>query len=187
VYGFWSNQNSSAVRFLAILFPAVFLGHLAQVEPSNSIIGERYWFDAYIAIVVLAAGGVLSLLDKFRTPRSQVIAVFVLLSMVQVAMMAVTIPQLAKQAWSKREVRRTAEQYHDRYCVVFLQDSVPEFYGAHLNLNRPDWKQASAIYLVDPGPNDRAAWATLLGRREWVVVTYNPTAGLATAESYSLD
>src|SRR5262249_29288285 len=128
VYGFWSYRDSGAVRVLAAVFSAIVLGHLVQPEGSFSFIGEPYWFEAYFAFVGLAAGGLLCLFHGRRMPRSHAIAAILLLTVIQVAMTAAACPRMDNPGLSRRVVRRTAERYGDRHCVVFLEDNPPAFY-----------------------------------------------------------
>ncbi|MGA2647105.1 MAG: hypothetical protein ABSF15_20540 [Candidatus Sulfotelmatobacter sp.] len=43
----------------------------------------------------------------------------------------------------------------------------------HFNLNEPDWRKASRVYLVDLGPAARSEWACRVGRPDWIVLDYD--------------
>lgn len=173
-YGFWiTRKQSSGARILATLFAAMVLGHLVQFESSSSVLGERYWYEAYFCITVLAARGLVELISGLKT--SAVMARFTLTAVatIQLVVLAASAIRLDATSGPRREVRQLAETYDHCHCVVFLEDKHP-FYGQHLNLNGPEWKSADVFYAIDPGPSERDAWAARLGRREWVVLTYDP-------------
>jgi hypothetical protein len=180
VYKFRSSRPKSPAPWILLALPcALVLAHLVQFEGSFSLIGERYWFEGYFAIVVLAADGLTRLLAAWRPDRRAVTAVAIGLTAAQLVMMSAVATKLDAKTLPGRELRRAAETYKYCDCVVYLADTPTVFYGSHLNLNGPDWPSAGVFYAVDPGPDERAKWAGILHKRRWVVVKYDVQRSVA--------
>jgi hypothetical protein len=183
IYTFWASRPTSPAQWILLALPcALVLAHLVQFEGSASIIGERYWFEGYFAIVILAAEGLTRLLTSWRPPRQAVIAVAISLVATQIVMMAAAAAKLDAISLPRREMRRMAETYRSCNCVVYFADTPETFYGSHLNLNSPDWPSAGVFYAVDPGPDERAKWAGMLHRRRWVVLKYDDQRSTAVID-----
>ncbi len=182
-YTLWKDRKRSAVWLLAALLPALALGHLVQVESSGSRIGERYWFEGYFAIALLAGRGVLLLLDWWPISRRLMYTGVGILTAAQLTLSFLSAREMVAASEPGRLVREAAERYRDCRCVVFLADGGYPLRGFHLNPNRPDWKSAEVFYLVDPGPAERPAWAARFGRSEWRVIRYDPESRAARIES----
>jgi len=137
--GFWKNRKSSPMVWLLLsLFVVIVLGHLVQTEDSGSILGERYWFEAYFAVAILAAQGIAAVAAALESPRRSLIAAGCAQLAVQL-MVTIAGSSLVLQ-WSAPyiAVARPAGQYRDCRCVVFLKSSLPIFAAQHLNLNGPN-------------------------------------------------
>jgi len=188
-YGFWVKRQSQAACILALLFPAIFLAHFAQTFSSSPIVGERYYFEAYIAVVVLAGYGTQALLLRLRTQRKYAILVAVLLTIVQGAMTVVGARQISLVGKPYREVTKVAETYRNCRCAIFLKSSTDKelsYFSPNLNFDGPAWKPGDSDYLNDPGPAERGAWANAFGWHDWAVVTYDPQTQTARSETYHL-
>jgi hypothetical protein len=182
VAGYWLyRKHSRAVTLLAALFCAMVLGHFVQVESSSSVIGERYWFEAFFAVSILAAAYLVQLTSAKRLGRAAAMTAITGLVLAQAALIVAAAIRLDDTSEPRREVRQLAESYQHCHCVVFLRDN-PPFFGEHLNLNGPDWQQADVFYAIDPGGSQRDEWATRLGRRGWVLLTFNPSGHRAETE-----
>jgi hypothetical protein len=184
VFGYWSDRLGTMSRPLAVFFPAMMIGHLDQTESSSSTIGERYWFEAYFAVTLLAARGLSTLISSWRTAKPQLATAMTVLTCVQIGICMSATHLLDSRSLPRCEVRKVAEEYRERECIVFLEDSPPVFFGEHLNLNEAEWKRYPAFYLVDPGPGERAAWAKLFGRSMWVVIKYDEESKKAFAREF---
>ncbi len=182
--GFWAHRNDSQTAWVLMsLFAAIVLGHLVQFESSGSVIPERYWFEGYFGVCILAGEGLLVALRTLRPSRRTLAAGACALSLIQMEMTAAASRILVARSSPSAAVRTIAETFSDCQCVVFLRDSPPLFYGAHLNRNGPDWKSAGAFYAVDPEPEQRSSWTRTLSRNRWIVVSYDPItqAGVVVA------
>jgi len=181
--GFWKNRKTSPVVWLLLsLFLVIVLGHFVQTENSGSVLAERYWFEGYFAVAILAAQGIAAVVAALESPQRSLIAAGCSLLAVQL-MVTIAASKIVLQASApSRAVAHLAGQYRDCRCVVFLRSSPPFFAAEHLSLNGPDWQQAQVFYAVDPGPEQRMVWTRTLGRQRWVVVGYDPVAGRAQRE-----
>jgi hypothetical protein len=181
--GFWKNRKTSPMVWLLLsLFLVIVLGHLVQTEDSGSVLAERYWFESYFAVAILAAQGIAAVVAAFKSPRPSVIAAGCSLLAVQLMVTIAASKIVLQRSAPSIAVAHLAGQFRDCRCVVFLRSSPPFFAAQHLNLNGPGWQQEQVFYAVDPGPGQRMAWARTLGRERWVVVGYDPLAGRALQE-----
>jgi len=181
--GFWKNRRTSPMVWVLLsLFVAIVLGHLLQTEGSGSVLAERYWFEGYFAVAILAAQGIAVTFQALCPPRRSLIAAGCALMAVQAMVTLAGVKIMLRRSAPSIAVAHLAGQYSDCRCVVFLKSSPPDFYAEHLNLNGPDWAQAKVFYAVDPGPGERMVWTRTLGRERWVVVGYDPFARRAQQE-----
>ncbi len=65
-YGFWRRRRQPAARVLAGLFAVLVLGHVLQIEDSDTPIGERHYWEAFFAAALLAGMGYRDLLTRVR-------------------------------------------------------------------------------------------------------------------------
>jgi hypothetical protein len=180
IYALWVSKPKSSVPWILLALPcALVCAHLVQFEGSGAPIGERYWFEGYFAIVVLAAEGLRCLLVAWRPDHRTVVALVIGLAATQLGMMAEASTKLDEHNLPFREIARAARTYGNCDCVVYVMDTPPQFYGAHLNLNGPDWPSARVFYALDPGPGERARWTGILHRRRWVVLRYDSRSRVA--------
>jgi len=78
---------------------------------------------------------------------------------------------------------RAAQGYRNCNCVVYIENSLPAFYGPNLNLNGPDWPSAGVFYALDPGLEGRAKWAAILHKQRWVALRYDTPRGVAMVDA----
>ena len=183
-YGFWkARREGPEVWILAALFPVFVLGHLVQPQGSGSFIGERYWFEAFFAAVILGARGGVLLMRSRKPDRHTALAAVSVLTAVQIVLTASAIQAMACRSRPYREVRAAAEVYRDSRRVVFLHRG-GGFEPTHLNLNRADWRAAPAFYL---GSSWRRCGTCRVGAalrpRAVERLSYDPTQGVARTQS----
>ncbi|MGH9584590.1 MAG: hypothetical protein ACRD4O_16835, partial [Bryobacteraceae bacterium] len=73
-YGVWSHRRSWRTWILAALFPALVVAYLADAGGPSSVVGERYWFEGFVSITVLAGQGLVTLASAWRIPRRLALA-----------------------------------------------------------------------------------------------------------------
>lgn len=185
-WGCWSRRALPAVRILGVVYPALIIGHLVQPEWSAWVIGERYWFEGYFAVAVLAAAGMANLNARWQLSARMRLTVAVVLTTWGAGTCVAAVNYLEFVSSHRRTVAEAVGRLRDRPCVVFLADTPPAFYGEHLNLNEADWRSAPRVVLRDPGARDRPLWTRLFGRDQWVVITYDPVRRRADSVTYRL-
>jgi hypothetical protein len=90
----------------------------------------------------------------------------------QLCQQVVSVPAIVSRSTISRQVRMAIRKSPR---LVFLKG--PEEFGSfipkHANWNGPDWRRADHVFLVDPGPSERASWAARLGETSWQAVGYD--------------
>jgi hypothetical protein len=180
--GLWHNRKSFPMVLLLSFFIVIVGGHLIQVEPSASIAGERYWFEALFGIAILAAEGTVTLLRRFGPSKRSLAVLGCCMFAAQSAITAAAVSYMWNSDRANRTVAQLAAKYVNCQCVVFIKNS-PPFYARNMNLNRPEWEHERVFYAVDPGSaNERKAWTQTLGWDRAAVIYYDPVLGIARRE-----
>jgi hypothetical protein len=183
-YGLWSQRRSWAAWLLAAVFPALVIGYLADSAGPSSIIGERYWFEGFFGISVLAGQALVTLVSAWRIRKRVAISAIASLTCAQLALTVATVTVLYSFSEPYATVRTVAERYKDCHCAVFIGDTPPGFYSRNMDMNSANWQRAGVFYFNDPGPEHRQLWANRYGWHNWVVVDYDPQTRSATARMY---
>jgi hypothetical protein len=184
-YGFWvTRREHPAAAMLLALFAAMVVAHFVQPEYSASVVGERYWFEGYVSIVVLAAGGIARLFETCRPARALAAALVGAALVVQAATMVTAGFMLDRLSSPQRAIESAASRYRDCDCVIFVS-SAPPLFPQHFMLNRPDWYRQRSFQAVDPGPGERSRWTGILGKRNWVLIEYISETGRAVASKWN--
>lgn len=172
-YALWYEpRNRAAVFMMMAPFPVTVFLYLAQPEAAAGVNGGRYYFEPFCLGCIVAARGLMLLLDKnpiARPAASLLLLVFGALQLTQHVVASSALLGLSKPS---REVWQRA-QGEER--VVFLhgvEDNGP-FIPKFCNWNDPDWRHARHVFLVDPGSEARQAWAARFGEAEWRVVGFS--------------
>jgi hypothetical protein len=182
-------RTAPGLRLLALFFPALVVAHLVQTETSASFLGERYYFEGFFGIPILAARGFTLLGDRWGASKPAVAGLLVGLALVQVGDVTLAGLLIKRQSALYGEAATLAQQLPDRPCVVFLagQDNdTSRFIPKHFNRNSADWEKAGQVFLVDPGVDQRPMWTSRLGRREWVAIGSDRRDGVRLQESGTL-
>jgi hypothetical protein len=183
-YGYWIHRHSSAGRILAAIFPTIVLAHFTWIYTGTPIVGERFFYEGYFSVVVLAACGLQALVARWGTPKAAVLKAAAALAVLQIGMTAVGGNEMVKHYKPYLEVERAAAAEQNCHCAVFLKstEDIYIFDGSYLNMNTPAWKSAHVFYLNDPGPEGRAYWASRFGWHDWVVISYDAQSQKAVVE-----
>jgi hypothetical protein len=172
-YALWhETSRRREVWILASLYIALVLAYLAHPDGSGVFLGERFHFEAFFALMLLAARGLQLLAQRWSTQRWALTWVMLLLAIVQIAQQGVTVNAIAHRTEPYRKVRE-AIAASGIPGLVFLHDA-PGFAGRYFNLNDADWRHAARVYLLDAEPEHRAQWACRYGASAYTVVTYDP-------------
>lgn len=172
-YALWRETNRrQEVWILASLYFALVLAYLAHPDGSGVFFGERFHFEAFFALMLLAARGLQLLAQSWSVRRPALVWVMLLLVLMQLAQQGVTVKAIARRTEPYRRVRESIAA-SGISGLVFLHDA-PGFAGRYFNLNDADWRHAVRIYLLDAEPERRAHWACRYGAQAYTVVTYDP-------------
>jgi hypothetical protein len=172
------NRSRREVYFLAALFTSLVLAYLAHPDGYGVLLGERFHFEAFFAVVLLAARGLQLLLEHWKTSRAAFISAVLVLGILQLGQLTAAAHAVSKIGEPYRRVREAVEQ-PEISGLVFLHDN-DGFVAKLFNLNAADWRHASRIYLIDAQPELRAEWACRYGFSRWSVVSYDARTRQAT-------
>ena len=157
---------------LSLLFPMLIGAHIFQSESSSSFDGERYYYEGYAALCIVAARGYLLLIERWRV-RSRAatggVAALAALHVVFIAIMLHDV-QVRVAPWRAAYEASIAQP---RPALVFLGGTSRAFATKHANWNEARWRTARTIFLNDPGATRRDQVACRFHRPAYRVVTYD--------------
>jgi hypothetical protein len=168
---FKEREHRNEVWILASIYGALVLAYLAHPDGYAVFFGERFHFEAFFALLLLAARGFQLLVEGWRTPHRALAWAALLFAVMQATQQCQTVATVARRGEPYRKVREAVAASNPS-GLVLLHDG-PGFDAKHLNLNAADWRHARTIYLVDAEPEHRDEWACRYGVPEWTVVTYD--------------
>ena len=181
-YAIWREREYVwEARVLGALSLVLVLAYLVQAGVSVEFIGERYYFESFFAVLILAARGVTLLMNEHRFGQRAFTAVLGLLVAFEIGRFVLAAPVFWTRIQPYRQVLAATERLGDKRYTVFLHDGEP-FVAKHLNPNRADWHNGSQMFLIDPEPVERDTWACRMDRPEWVVIGYDQAHATATEE-----
>jgi hypothetical protein len=175
------REHRAGNWLLTGLFLALVVGYGATRMVSGSSFGERYYYEAYFALCLLAAHG-LRLLVETRPSRAwrRVAPALVLCAAVYALQAAFYFHKASESYAAHVAVAKAARAVTVPNSVVFL----PPRLGRETNLNSPDWQRAPAIYLEDPGERFHGPITAHLNRKAWFVIAYDPAARVASVAGH---
>jgi hypothetical protein len=170
-YALWRDtERRPAGLRLAAFFLAPAAGYSLTKLVSGTYYGERYYYEAYFTLCLLAARGLLLLWDTWGRAAPAILAPAAALCLLVYGVHATVYAREASAAFDPHAaVLAASRQVTEPGRVVFL----PVNLGRDTNGNAAHWQEAPAIYLEDPGDRLRAPVARMLGRRIWYVMSYD--------------
>ena len=165
-YCVWKRPTRASIMLVA-LFPVLVAGHLAEIIPSGSIAGNRYYFEGFFGLAVVAAGGLETFLKQRRTRGAALWTGVLALTGAQAVALGILAHTVVERARPFVAVRREASGLRDQ--MVFFTPS-ERFTAFHFNINRADWERAGVVYLIDPGPERRDDVARQFGFSRWTAI-----------------
>lgn len=170
LYALWRRRTGETFLLAAFAFALVF-GYTIMTEPSDTTVGERYYFEALFAAAILAALGWSLIRERWRFSHAAVRLVAAALLLVQL----VHFVRFSNDTYQRKapftKVQEAIRRSELRDGVVFMREG-RRFPAKDFNPNEGDWRSAELFYLADPGPQRRAAVAERLGRARWYVFSY---------------
>ena len=175
-YALWrETARRKEVWILASIYVALVLAYTAHANDSGEVfLGERFHFEGFFALLLVAARGLQLLVERWRPPRWALVWTMLLLMIMQLSQQAAAVNAIARRSEPYRRVRE-AIAASGFSGLVFLHDG-PEFVAEHFNLNDADWRHADRIYLLDAEPERRAEWACRYGVPAYAVASYDEQA-----------
>jgi hypothetical protein len=171
------------VIFLALLFPMLAIAHIFQSEGSGSFDGERYYYEGYAGLGVVAARGFLLVTSDWRVGRRAVMTVLISLTAVQAVLIAFVIRDVESHlAPSRMAYRASMESPIPK--LVFLSGDAPAFTAKHVNWNDANWKSEPVTFLNDPGIARRDEVACRFGDSAYRVVSYDEKLRKAVSRDF---
>jgi hypothetical protein len=164
-YAIWRRPRE--LGLLAVLFAALVAGYVIEIE-SDSLVGERYYFEALFAVAILGVAGWAELSRDWGWQPGWQRTLLAALCVVALAETALCWYWQFEPRSRMERARQIAVQPPFQNGVVFLGDRVRLY-----NFNRPD--KGDVLYLRDPGPLRRRETADGLGAKNWATLQYNET------------
>ncbi len=164
LYGVWKDRRPEVLA-LSALAAATCAAALGINTTSASRWGERYYFEAFPIVCVLAARGI----NLWAPPASRLAAAAALTVAVQIFHFVVLVPPVISGLKPAGAIRRAAEAIPADRLLVYLDR--PTLTAKHVNLNDPQWWAARRLYLPDPGAGRRSSVAEAVGHTRYVVVS----------------
>jgi hypothetical protein len=175
------RAKREAIYTLGALFLIVVFGYTGLIEPSDTVVGERMYYEVFFALALIAARGVVIIQQRWRIPARDMAAV-------TAAAVLLTLPtyyrfyqDTMQRALPFTKVQNAINGLHLSDAVFFLR-TAEDFRASDFNQNSPDWKHSDAFYFVDTGEQRRPAIAALMGKSNWAVISYDPQARVAVVE-----
>lgn len=182
-YACWKEREyRRELLFLALLFPMLVTAHAFQTEGSSSFGGERYYYEGYAALCVVAARGFWLVMSDWRIRNTAGILALMVFGAIQ----AVFIVSLIRNAESRvfpRKLAYRASVAKPTPKLVFLRAD-GSFMPKDWNWNDANWKSSPTVFLIDPGIARRDAVACLFGDSAYRVVSYEEKREQALANDF---
>jgi len=175
------RKFQTEVRILALLSVCLVVTYQIVVEDSAAINGERYYFEVFSAVAILAARGLALLVQNAGIPARRLATGLAALAALQICLQGLAIDGLVSRTAGERQLREVAGRLTGTRRTAFLGDTLP-FLPKHFLMNGPDWRSADLMFLVDPGPAGRQEWACRMDRPQWVVFGYDASSRSITQE-----
>lgn len=170
----WKQENNKRyLVYLSLLFPLLVLSYLAEQLPSGSFDGERYYYEGFCLLAIVAARGFDLLVKNWGVEsRSVNVALFVLI--------AIQVPTII---FTAKDIQQALRLYKQAYQLsisaptkplVFLSSYPSHFASKQINWNAANWQQAQVVFLNDPGSARRDSVACRFGRPSYRLVQFDP-------------
>jgi hypothetical protein len=142
---------------------------------SDSFVGERYHFEAYFGIIILAAAGWEELRARWKPSREAIVACVAACICLLVYQYVYVGQALIHFRHAYATIYETAEQLPGDRVLVFMDGS--KYVDPHnFNPNSDQWQRERVLFAIDPGQPKRSLAASILGRPDWYVLAYDDQA-----------
>lgn len=165
----------SFARAVMLLYPIFMLIHITEPEPSFGSNGERYYFEAFFTLAILAARGIEGVALRWQAPAHRVVVSVLAFAAVMVPIIAASTREPLSKTMPYHRMAQTLEplsKSQGEPTVVFMTTS-PHFKAHFFNPNAADWRRAPAVFIGDPGVELREGVVRSFGRSHWMVAHYD--------------
>ena len=169
---------------LAVLFPILIFAYTFQSEASGSFDGERYYYEGYPAICVVAARGLALLVDRWNLRPAAVRHGLLALLAVHAIFIAIMIHDVKARLNPWRTAYESSVRAPSSDVVFLNFVHTPSFASRHANWNEARWKKARTVFLNDPGVERRGEVTCRFHRHSYRVVVYDGQNRSATAKDF---
>jgi hypothetical protein len=159
-------------RAVILLCPLTILFYLVAPVESFGPNGERYYFEAYFCIAILAARGVEELMLRWQVPGQRVLVVVLALIAVMLPIIGCSTLNPVTHTLPYERMARAVRPLSMPGSIVFMSSS-PSFQAHFFNINAADWRHAPVVFLGDPGQASRERVVRQFGRSHWWVAHYD--------------
>jgi Dolichyl-phosphate-mannose-protein mannosyltransferase len=173
------HERSRRSLLLLCIALSLIVGYTLTIPlPSDSFIGERYYFDVYFAIGILSAAGWEKLRRNWEPSATAVRALVLALGCLSLYYYVYAAHAAIRFHRAYYSVYRAAQKTTQGRVLVFMAPS--KYFDPHnYNPNPGDWESARVLFVVDPGQEGRTLAASILKRPLWLVMSYDPNAECA--------
>lgn len=183
-YACWKETRfRNELLCLAALFPLLMTAYLFQTVHSSSFDGERFYFEGFAPVCIVAARGMALLASRWRVAPNSAKVALATFAVVGVVFIGMVIRDVEERLapWH-REYRASLEQ--PAPALVFLSGSAPLFAPKHVNWNQVHWEKEATLFLNDPGPDRRNALACQFHRPGYRVVWFDFSTERAVSRDF---
>ena len=180
-YAVWAAVTRGLYRFQTFVCAGMYLAiagiHMIVPIGSSSGWGERYYFEGFAALCLLAVTGWLQLKSQWKVTAGSAALLGASIVVLQAFHFIVLVPPILEDIRPLGLVRELAAASGEKDIVIFLDPS--GFTAKHMNMNEAEWWNAPKLYLVDPGVERRAHVTNAMRRSRYAVLSYDQDAKAA--------
>jgi hypothetical protein len=169
------KERSKRSWLLAMAPLSLMLGHMFFSDvSSDSFAGERYYFEAYFAVTILAAVGWVRLCKEWKPSRWAIRAVIAAAGCLTLYNYVYLTRGAIKYRRGYAAVYERAEQLKGDRLLVFMEGGGKFFVAPNFNPNSADWQDSRVLFALDPGDQQsRKLSADALHRPTCFVIAYD--------------
>lgn len=173
VYALWADRERRYQHsVIIVVFIALGLGNLINTEQSSSRFGDRYLFEGIAGPALLAARGVELAIERWRVPTRIAARTLGALTVAGLVLAVPLVVPTLQEIRPYTQVHAAVDALPADGSLVFFPVT-DSFTGDRFDLNATDTARAPHLFLVDPGPDRRAAVAAAEHRSSWIVLGYD--------------
>jgi len=172
IYALYRERSRRELWCFALLFPSLIFACLFQAEASASFDGERFYFEGFCPMAIVAARGFYLWCDEWKLTRPAIMRTLIVLTGLQTAMVILAISDIETVLSPFKQAYALA-QSSPIQPLVFLSGDSPAFWSKHVNWNEADWSHARTVYLNDPGGGARDRVACEFDRTSYRVINFD--------------